>query len=157
MKKNHKSILIVLALLYAAMMVFLLFFRKPQPTPAPYWEQLKGRLNLVPFRTVWLYLRVLIRYPRPWLVRHAVVNLLGNVLLFVPLGLFPPLLLDGMKRYWKTLLLAAGIMASIELLQMLLLVGTCDVDDLILNLLGASIGYGLFRLLHLEKQTPKPT
>jgi len=37
-------------------------------------------------------------------------------------------------------------MVCIELLQMLLLVGTCDVDDIILNVSGAAIGYGIFKL-----------
>ena len=42
----------------------------------------------------------------------------------------------------------------VELLQMLLLVGTCDVDDLIQNLLGAALGYGLFRLMRWGKKSP---
>ena len=45
-------------------------------------------------------------------------------------------------------------MIPVELLQMLLLVGTCDVDDLILNLLGAALGDGLFRLMRWEKESP---
>ena len=35
-------------------------------------------------------------------------------------------------------------MTVVEVLQMLLRVGVCDVDDLILNTLGAAIGYGCY-------------
>ena len=44
-------------------------------------------------------------------------------------------------------------MTVVELLQMLLLLGTCDIDDLILNVLGACLGYLLFYLNH-RKGTP---
>ena len=77
------------------------------------------------------------------------------MLLFIPLGLFPPLLHEKMGRFWKTILLAAGIVTMVELLQMLLLVGTCDIDDLLLNVLGAALGYGLYRLARHQKTPEK--
>ena len=133
------------------MMVYLLFFREPAFTDEPYWGQLRAHFNPVPFRTIGLYLGLLERPSRPWLVRLARVNLWGNILLFVPLGLLPPLLQPKMRSLWRTLLLAALVMVTVEVLQMLLLVGTCDVDDLILNLLGAALGYGLFKLTRHRK------
>lgn len=148
---RQRKILITLAVLYAEMMVYLLFFREPAFTDEPYWGQVRAHFNPVPFRTISLYLGLLERPSRPWLIRLARVNLWGNVLLFLPLGLLPPVLLPSMRRFWKTLLLAAGIMSTVELLQMLLLVGTCDIDDLILNLLGASFGYLLFYLFYRSK------
>lgn len=151
---KQRKILIILAALYTAMMVYLLFFREPAFTDEPYWGQVKAHFNPVPFRTIGLYLRLWAKSPRPWLVRLAHINLLGNVILFIPLGLLPPLLWEPMQRLWKTALLSAGVMTAVELLQMLLLVGTCDIDDLILNVLGACLGYGLFRLTHREKKTP---
>ena len=151
---KRRTRLIILALLYAAAMAALLFFREPGDTGGPYWGQMANRFNPVPFRTIRLYLRLLNHPSRPWLVRLARVNLFGNVLLFIPLGLFPPLLHEKMGRFWKTILLAAGIVAMVELLQMLLLVGTCDIDDLLLNVLGAAFGYGLYRLTG-NRKTPE--
>ena len=40
----------------------------------------------------------------------------------------------------------AGIIVLVELTQMLTLLGTCDVDDLILNVLGIWLGERLYRL-----------
>ena len=149
---KQRKILLGFTLLYAAMMIYLLFFRAPAFTDEPYREQLHDHLNHIPFRTIGLYLRLFRPPCRSWLVRLAVVNLLGNILLFIPLGLLPPLLSWKLRRFWKTLLLAAGIMAVVEIAQMLLLVGTCDVDDLILNVCGAALGYWLFYLTH--RRTP---
>ena len=151
---RQRKLLLFLTAAYAAMMISLLFFRSPAFTDEPYWGQVREHLNPVPFRTIRLYLRLLGQPGQPWLIRLARVNLLGNILLFIPLGLFPPLLHSALRRFWKTALLAAGIMTAVELLQMLLLVGTCDIDDLILNLLGASLGYLLFYLNHRRKKEP---
>ena len=151
---RQQKFLTTFAVLYTEMMVYLLFFREPSFTDEPYWGLVRAHFNPVPFRTIKLYLRLLENPARPWLMRLAHVNLLGNVLLFIPLGIFPPLLHPNMRRIWKTILLAAGIMPAVALAQMLLLVGTCDVDDLILNVTGAALGYGLFRLIHPEKKSP---
>ena len=151
---RQRKILITFAVLYAEMMIYLLFYRKPAFADAPYWGQVRSHLNLIPFHTIGLYLRLLLRPSQPWLIRLARVNLWGNILLFIPLGLLPPLLWQKTRRFWRTLLLAAGVMIPVELLQMLLLVGSCDVDDLILNLLGASLGYWLYFLNHRIKKEP---
>ena len=102
---KQRKILLGFTLLYAAMMIYLLFFRAPAFTDEPYREQLHDHLNHIPFRTIGLYLRLFRPPCRSWLVRLAVVNLLGNILLFIPLGLLPPLLSWRLRRFWKTLLL----------------------------------------------------
>lgn len=152
---KRRKLFIFLALTYAAVMAALLFFRELGYTGDPYLGQLANHFNPIPFRTIGLYLRLLNHPSRPWLVRLARVNLFGNVLLFIPLGLFPPLLWTTMRRFWKTILLSAGIVTVVELLQMLLLVGTCDIDDLLLNVLGAALGYGLYRLARHQKTPEK--
>lgn len=125
--------------------VFLLFLRTPRIRPLPYPVQLREHLNLVPFRVIKNYLRIFTRPANRIFLPYALTNFLGNILLFIPLGFFPPMLLKKMQKFWKTMLLVLGIMVTVEILQMLLLVGTCDVDDIILNAFGASIGYGIFK------------
>lgn len=146
MSQKKKRSIYLAAFLYAALMLSLLFLRARGLSDAPYLPQLKSRFNPIPFRTIRLFLRSLTPPFRPNLVRHAVINLAGNVLLFLPLGFFPPLLWKWAQKLWKTLLFAAGIMTLVELMQMLLLVGTCDIDDLLLNVVGAAIGYGIYSL-----------
>lgn len=146
MKKPVRKIIWLIAAAYAVIMLLLLLNRESGISELPYSLQLRKHFNPIPFHTITLFLRSLTPPHRPWLIRAAIRNLLGNILLFIPLGLLPPLLWSWAGKFWKTLLFATGIMTAIELLQMFLLVGTCDVDDLILNVTGAAIGYGLYRL-----------
>jgi len=110
----------------------------------PYW---RNSVNLVPGETIELYLR-------SDLGRVAWQNLLGNLLLLVPLGALGPLAwrtLDSWKR-----IIGAGlsISISIELLQfakrffdMTGMTRSVDIDDVILNTAGVAIGYSAFLLV----------
>ena len=74
-----------------------------------------------------------------------VYNVLGNVLWFAPLGL----LLPSLSPRWtarRCLMAGAALSVCIELTQLLLGTGFCDVDDVLFNALGALAGYGLRQL-----------
>ena len=59
-----------------------------------------------------------------------------------------------LRACWKTLLAALGITALIEVLQYF--TGrSADIDDVIMNVLGAVMGYGLFALLNKALQSRK--
>lgn len=142
MQANRRKLYIGLFAVYAALMLWLLFGRRGYVEGTPYLQQMKA--NLIPFRTLKLFFRLLSHH-RPRLVRSAAVNLAGNVILFIPLGWFLPVVFSKLHKAWKTLLCAALIITAVELTQLLTLVGACDVDDLILNLIGAALGYCLYR------------
>lgn len=139
MKKNR--IWVAIFGLYCAVMLWLLFGRAGYVEGIPYGEQLK--LSLVPFRTIRLFLDVL-DHPQYWM--DAVVNLFGNVIMFIPLGFLLPKVIPKLGKLWKTLLTSAAIVIAVEVAQLLTLLGTCDTDDLILNVIGAAIGYGIFKI-----------
>ena len=142
---RRKRILWILFALYCAAMGYLLFGREEAPPGLPYAEQMRLRLNLTPLHTIRRQLHLLSDLERPWLIRHSAINLLGNVILFIPLGIFLPMLAEKLRKFRKTLLCAAGLITAVELAQVLTLLGRCDIDDLILNLLGAAVGYGLYK------------
>lgn len=144
-KKNR--ILPTLFMLYCAVMFYLLLCRANASRTIPYLDQLATRLNLIPFQTLRQQFYFLSLEGRPVLVRHAVVNLLGNVVLFIPMGLFLPALWPRQRRLWKVLLWCGLAISLVEITQALTLTGWCDIDDLFLNLLGAAIGYGIFQKL----------
>lgn len=103
-------------------------------------------LNLTPLHTVFKYIRLL-DSANAALVRTAVINLYGNVIMFIPLGFLLPNVFPKLRKLWKTLTATAVIIILVELVQLFSLVGSCDVDDLILNVLGSAMGYGIDRLL----------
>ncbi len=69
-----------------------------------------------------------------------------NILLFLPFGLLSPWFCDRMASWKKVLEGGFSLSLLIEVSQLLNNRST-DVDDLILNTLGALMGWGLYRLL----------
>lgn len=135
----------VLFIMYVSVMLYLLFGRTPNPRGLPFPVYLRANLNLVPFRTIRRFARLLIPPVRPYLVRIALHNLFGNVVLFIPLGWFLPALFPKLRSFPMTFLSVFVSVSCVEVLQVLFTIGICDVDDLLLNLLGASLGYGAYR------------
>ncbi len=130
--------------LYGALMLILLFDRAGYDPSKPYAEQLQ--YNLVPFETIRLFWRLL-QSGSLGLRNHALINLVGNVVMFIPLGFLLPTVSPRQRKLWRTLLATAMIIVLVEMLQLFSLRGSCDVDDLILNVLGACLGYILYKIL----------
>lgn len=126
-------------LLYALVMLWLLLLRRT-PRPISLEEAVQSSTNLVPFATIRHQLRLL---GGPW-TGFAVKNLVGNVVLFIPLGFLPALGRSPRRSGW-CLLLAALLIAAVEAAQLLLRVGSADVDDWLLNMLGVLLGYGIWK------------
>ncbi|MBO5130487.1 MAG: VanZ family protein [Oscillospiraceae bacterium] len=143
---KHRQLHICLFAVYCAVMLWLLFHRAGAIEGVDYWEQVSMSLNLKPFQTIMRYARLL-DSARPYLVRLAVINLFGNIIMFIPLGFFLPLVISRLRRLWRVILATAAIITLVEITQLLTLMGSCDIDDLILNVIGAVVGYGLFRLI----------
>lgn len=124
--------------LYLLLLVYLMFF-------AEEWgrSMLEGdyRYNLIPFHEIRRYLKYC-RQIGQW---RVIWNLAGNVIGFVPFGALLPVLREKKMGFWKVFLLSFDLTLIIEVSQLVLRVGSCDVDDMILNTLGGCIGYGLYR------------
>lgn len=134
----------LLFIAYCGWMLVLLFDRDAAWEGLTYPEQLQMNLNLEPLHTIRLFIRVLLYDPSAYNIRMAIINLFGNIVMFIPLGYFLPRLWKRLRRWWRTWLATLTVMTAVEILQLFTLRGTCDVDDLILNLLGAAMGYILF-------------
>ncbi|HEU4749196.1 MAG TPA: VanZ family protein [Gemmatimonadaceae bacterium] len=82
----------------------------------------------------------------------CVQNAAGNFLLFFPLGILLPLVWRHL-RFWRGIQIAIALSISIELLQYLSSYRSADINDVILNGLGASLGLVLVYLLRLRQGT----
>lgn len=80
--------------------------------------------------------------------RIVFINIVGNILLFSPIGLSIPLLDKRLNRGWLVVLLGLSFSLVIELAQTFLIHRVFDVDDLILNAFGTLIGFLLYALLN---------
>ena len=146
MENRNKNVKIYLFLFYCACTLWILFARQPNPAGVPFPVYLRAHVNLRPFHTIRLFSRLLVPPVRKFLVRIAIHNLLGNILLFIPLGIFLPTLFAPLRGFLQCLISATLIVTVVELMQLLLMVGTCDIDDLLLTVLGASIGYAFYKV-----------
>lgn len=97
-------------------------------------EYIKNSLNLVPFRTIFEY------FTKNDL-RQFTVNILGNIVCLMPLGILLPLIWEKQKKPKTFLLTCAATVSAVEILQFITFAGSCDIDDLILNVFGAEIIY----------------
>ena len=140
-QKSIKKIGLVLFLIYIGFLVYFLFFSEE------YNRNIISesyRYNFTPFKEI-------LRF---WNYRHqlglkvVVINLVGNIGAFVPFGLFVPIISIKMRQAWKVILSGMLLSATVEFLQLVTKVGSCDIDDLILNTLGTIIGYCLFSICH---------
>lgn len=94
--------------------------------------------NFLPFKTIWPYLH---GHPS-WLI--AMVNLIGNIAPFVPIGFLVPFVYRKMT-WQKSLVLAASVGLAMEGLELIFHVGIFDIDDVMLNAFGVMIGYWIAR------------
>lgn len=141
-KTNFQPLWRFLFLLYCAVMLWLLFGRSQGWVDGlSYRQMLRQNMNLQPFFTIRNYLTVVLEGTNPSVFAHCLINLLGNVLLFIPAGFLFPRLFPKLRNFFLFFILCFLIMGFIELLQLFTLLGSFDVDDLILNLFGMLIGY----------------
>ena len=133
---------------YTAALFAILFLRSlgghPDFAGYPYLERLRDRVNLIPFSTITAQMNFGTgSYGR----RTALRNLAANLLLFVPMGFFLPMVFRKLRRFGNCIRLWLGMILSIEIIQLLTLQGSFDVDDVILNTLGFIAGYLVFLIL----------
>lgn len=156
----------VLFLCYCGGMVYLLFERNPALTgELTYWEQIQKNCNFIPWHTVGNYWDILTRpayYLAKWeasLYRYravtAFINIAGNVAMFVPFGGFLPAIWPKLQRFWKAVPVGFLSIVLIEICQLFTLRGRCDVDDLLLNVIGIVLGYGMWRFVQVCRTRKK--
>ena len=73
-------------------------------------------------------------------------NIILNIMMFVPFGFLLPLVSKMFQVFWKTYLAGFLFTFLIEMTQLLLNLGICELDDFMNNTVGAMIGYGFYRL-----------
>ena len=101
-------------------------------------------LNLIPFQVFQdnYYAITEIDYWQPF-----IINFLGNICVFMPIGFMIPLLWNWFNRFWKVSLVGLGTSLFIETMQ-LTQARSSDIDDLWLNTLGSMFGYAVYFLMN---------
>lgn len=115
-----------------------------------------GNSNLIPFKTIFVMLKKPVQIIKEqglesllvalkWIGYKSWESVIINFLMFVPLGYLIPLSFHRVNRWWMIVLLGFGFSLSIETMQILFHRGWFDVDDILLNSLGALGGYFVYK------------
>ena len=142
MKKFARPILWTIFLIYCFVLVYVLFLSRGTRDGFTFAEYMRRFTNFIPFKTIVEYVQRYIDGYR----NLSVLNLLGNFVLFMPMGVLLPCVIRKLDRFWKVTLTVLGMVVMVEIVQGILRVGSVDIDDVIFNVVGAMIGYGLIRL-----------
>ena len=143
---NKRKIKIVFAA-YTLIMLYLLLIRHRHPTLKDYLTWLRTSYNAIPFKTIRRFFRNLIKKQSFYNIRMFAVNIVGNIVMFIPFGVFLPLIFEKCRKFrWTMVYFGIGILL-VELGQLFTTMGNCDIDDVMLNMTGAAIGYGVYKLL----------
>ena len=138
-KVKHKVLCGIFFAVYLVLLLYFLFFAESfGRTNIPERYQ----YNLMPFHEINRYL---LNYEvLGW--KLVFLNLIGNVLAFVPLGFLVPVFFDPKPRFLRMFAVSVLLSFGVELIQLVFQVGSFDVDDILLNTLGSMIGYGIYRV-----------
>ena len=68
------------------------------------------------------------------------INIIGNISMFIPVGICWPFCFKKLNNVWKTVLVGGGFSLFIEITQLPFYQRCSDIDDLIMNTTGVLIG-----------------
>ncbi|WP_312822139.1 VanZ family protein [Epilithonimonas sp.] len=77
--------------------------------------------------------------------KTIIVNIFGNILMFVPFG-FLGIVFPKLNQFWILILDFLFAIILIESLQYFTRLGVFDIDDVILNTVGVAIGFWIYQL-----------
>lgn len=146
-KKNQKTRYIVLFAIYIAFLLYFLFFSDMFGRTVTYPDY---RYNFKPFAEIIRYFNQV----RAISLSLFLINILGNILIFVPFGFLLPRLVTSWVTnkpiaFVGTAVNAAMFSLVVEFLQLVTKVGVFDVDDIILNTIGGILGYLCYKVARL--------
>ncbi len=152
-RAKGRDVLLINTLLYIYLTFVLYFTLMPIITSLPFiFDHPHMPMNFAPF--------VDVAAGRGDYARQVILN----VVMTVPFGFLLPLVGHGKINFLKTVSLTFLLSLSIELIQPIISSSRlADITDIITNVLGGIIGYGIFlvfrplvmKLLKLIKETPK--
>lgn len=142
MTKIHHRTVLAARVCFGIYLAFLVYFLFLMESRANTFRE----YNLVPFRSIRMFFEYYFVY-HEFSFQYWFLNIFGNIFLLMPFGFLLPVILDRPLGYLRIFLFSLLLTAGIELAQFCTGLGEMDVDDVILNVLGSLLGYGLLRLL----------
>ena len=154
MKKAAKIIAGITFLIYAALLVYVLFINvRGAWQNISLIDYIRWPSNIVPLKTIIFYIGAL--FDGSMNIQTPIYNLFGNLLMFLPMGIYLPDFFNKLRRFGRFSICMAVLLLLIEIVQVLLMRGSFDIDDMILNIAGAWVGFALWHYTykHIKKDS----
>lgn len=129
-KQSKKNIVFRAVLSMACSFVFVMtLFRQGRSGKSPCFTLFWSYLGAYQYNLTELWLQIIM-----------------NIAMYIPIGFSLPGYFQSLREFRKTVLLVFVVSVTIEMLQGVLRIGQLDVDDVLNNMIGTVLGYGLYRL-----------
>lgn len=137
--KKYKILTTVTFCVYIALITWIIVFKFGAAVTEPVMYRTRS-LNLIPFTNT-----------------GGIGDIMDNLLLFVPFGLF--LRMKNKEHFLINALIMLGTSVIFEAVQYAIAIGVCDVTDVITNTAGGLVGYGvtclIYRIFKNEDKTSR--
>lgn len=148
MMMNKKTIVWISFIIYICIVINLTIYERglfqiPDWSSASFNDYLTNYTNFEPLLTIKLFIRGY--YKGVVSFNVFFINIIGNLVLFIPLAYFVPRLFRQVNTFFKFLGVVIILGLSIEIIQFVTQSGSADIDDVILNVGGACLGYLLLK------------
>ena len=138
--KRKKRLYVVLFAAYLILLFYFLFFSEGLGRASTETEY---RYNLTLFREI----KRFIEYRHVLGYQAVFLNVVGNVIAFMPFGFLLPPLMNYKTNWFVTTIWAFLFSLFVETIQLFFRLGSFDVDDMLLNTIGGLLGYIICILL----------
>ncbi|PAC32741.1 VanZ family protein [Caldifermentibacillus hisashii] len=150
MKKVVKIIFGISFIFYLLALVMLLFVgvmfvgvRVHIWTDLSLIEYIRTSSNFVPFKTISTYIMAM--FDGSLNLGIPIKNLIGNLIMFLPMGIYLPYYIKKINKVGRFTFSMIILLFVIEVTQLVTRRGSFDIDDFILNMVGALIGFGIWK------------
>jgi glycopeptide antibiotics resistance protein len=150
MKKVIKVIFGISFIFYLVALVMLLFvgvmfvgIRGHIWTDLSLIEYIRSSSNFVPFKTIRTYITAM--FDGSLNIGIPIKNLFGNLIMFLPMGIYLPYYIKKINKVGRIIFSMIILLFVIEITQLVTRRGSFDIDDFILNMVGALIGFGIWK------------
>lgn len=151
MKIVFKLMLSISFVFYLFALIVLLFlgFRSYMGTDLSLIEYVKWSSNWVPFKTIITYVTAI--FDGSMNMDIPIKNLIGNAFMFLPMGIYLPYFIRKINKVIVFSFSMVILLFVIEVAQLVTRRGSFDVDDFIRNMLGALIGFSIWKMNSIQK------
>jgi glycopeptide antibiotics resistance protein len=129
----------ILFIFYLAVLMYFLFFAEAMGRS---FDTETYHYNLYPLKEI----RRFLTYRETLGMDVVLLNLVGNIVAFMPFGMIPPIIHRKFRHSYVMILLSMDFSLTVEVVQLISKAGSFDVDDILLNTIGGAIGYLIFAI-----------